>query len=570
MPTKKESTATAVTETKTAKAAVKKTTGAATKTKAAAETAKKAAAQVKKDEAESAPSVAKGKKKNTVRAQKANAGAVKAKTEEVKAEPANITEEPKEVKETLKKAEPKKASTVEKAVAAKEAEEAKTEEKKPAAEEKKKAAVIKRPKAEVTLTESPAKEEARVEVKAEEPAEEAKPKAKKTTARKTAKTTKTASKTAKKTAKAEEPAAKDAEAKPKKTTKKTAAKKSTAKKAEVKEEVKAEETPASAVKAEEPAKAEVKAEPAKEAAPARKEAAPVLEEVREEVKVEEKPARKPVPELTEEKIAAYRSFPLDTLMEMANATGLGKSLDELKHDLANTLDVDGYVADSMISALNRDDSYSFEDDGFDVTVIPFVMDAVYQALPYKASAATDLEKSVHDALEMKLGEDGMKNADVYNSLMDLVRQVLEVGQKQNMNTLDQVNAVIPGDLRALTEHFMDVAYDLLPYWSYDDVKFYEGFIYAVLSQFNDLADLQNRAMMDVADLYIKHGDYGRGDADYNYVIRENQLKDQIYYRFANVYRNFDPQKAKSIAASSLQYVDGRYDYYPRIMEILNS
>jgi len=91
----------------------------------------------------------------------------------------------------------------------------------------------------------------------------------------------------------------------------------------------------------------------------------------------------------------------------------------------------------------------------------------------------------------------------------------------------------------------------------------------VLSHFTDLHDkYANRAMMDVADLYIEHGDYGLGDANYGYIIRENQIKDYIYYRYANVYVDIDREKARSIAQSALQYVDSRYTYYPNIMSIL--
>lgn len=566
MPTKKESTASAVKETKTTKTAARKTTASATKTKAASETAKKSAAAVKKSEAESAPAVAKEKKKNTVRAQKASAKTVtKAKSEEIKAEAAKVEEAAEAPK---KKAEPKKTAKAAAKTAAKEepakaevkaeapkaeakaevkkeepAKEAKAEVKEPA-----KTAVIKRPKAELAKTET----------EAEKPAEEAKPKAKKAPAKKAAAKK---AEPAKATVKEEKPVEEAKKAEPAKEEKPVKAEAKPAAKAEAKPAKKAAAKKAEPAKEEKPAKAEAKKAEVKEEKP--------VETVTETV-VEEAPAAKPAVELTEEKLQAYRAFPLETLLEMTNAAGLTRSLDELKNDLANTLDVDSYVTNAVLEALNSGNELSFEDDGYDVSVIPVVMETIYESLPYKASDATDLEKQVHEALELNLTDDGMKNADVYNKLMDLERQILEVGQKQNMNTLEQVNTVIPGDLRKVTEHFMDVAYDLLPYWSYDDVKFYEGFIYAVISQFDDLKDLENRAMMDVADLYIKHGDYGRGDAEYNYVIRENQLKDQIYYRFANVYRNFDPQKAKSIAASALQYVDGRYDYYPRIMEILNS
>ena len=78
-------------------------------------------------------------------------------------------------------------------------------------------------------------------------------------------------------------------------------------------------------------------------------------------------------------------------------------------------------------------------------------------------------------------------------------------------------------------------------------------------------------MMDVADLYIEHGDYGLGDANYEYILRENQIKDYIYLRFAKIYYDsVDREKAKSIAYSALQYVDERYTYYPDIIAILEN
>ena len=115
---------------------------------------------------------------------------------------------------------------------------------------------------------------------------------------------------------------------------------------------------------------------------------------------------------------------------------------------------------------------------------------------------------------------------------------------------------------------MTVAVTILPGWQYNDVKYYEGFLYSVMAQFADLASWQNRALMDIADLYILHGDYNKGNEDYAYVLRENQLKDQIYYRFANVYVPFDLQRAKGIARDALRVIDGRYDYYPKLIEIL--
>ena len=123
-----------------------------------------------------------------------------------------------------------------------------------------------------------------------------------------------------------------------------------------------------------------------------------------------------------------------------------------------------------------------------------------------------------------------------------------IGQRKNIGDSAIVSELIGADVDAFVAHFFDLAYAILPDWQYDDVKFYEDFAYAVLSQYYDLfTKYQLRILMDVADLYIKHGDY----------------------RFASVYEDIDFNKAKALAYESLQYVDGRYTYYQNIMDIIN-
>ena len=57
---------------------------------------------------------------------------------------------------------------------------------------------------------------------------------------------------------------------------------------------------------------------------------------------------------------------------------------------------------------------------------------------------------------------------------------------------------------------------------------------------------------------------------YGYILRDNQIKDYIYFRYASAYQDIDRNKAKAIAYSSLQYVDDRYTYYPDIMNVVNN
>lgn len=356
--------------------------------------------------------------------------------------------------------------------------------------------------------------------------------------------------------------------------KKTAAKKTTAKKAEepVKEEKKAPVKKTAAKKTVVKEQDE-KAEKAKEAAVD----APSLKEVTiEEVKAVTAPVEEPKkPEeepkaSAEEKAAAYNAFNLDTIIEMANELGIEKTYDDYKKLLIANNDPE-QIAKDLAQEATKAKSFTFEEDGYDVDLIPVLVAKVSDTIDWDAANLLPLGDRIQEACAMELGEDALANTNVYNTLFDTVREVLMIAQQENVHDLAQINEMTGADVKALVVKFMDVAYDILKSWQYNDVKYYEGFIYSVLSQFEELhQQLGTRAMMDVADLLILHGDFGLGDANYHYIIRENNIKDMIYFRFANVYRGIDRDKARAIAHEALQWVDGRYDYYQAILDILHN
>jgi hypothetical protein len=352
-------------------------------------------------------------------------------------------------------------------------------------------------------------------------------------------------------------AKKETKAAASKTKKETKAKTEAAKKAEPAEEVKAEPV--------KEAKAETKAEP---------KTAPVKEEVKA-APVKAEPAKEDVKVLDEakkaEKAKHYNSFELNTVEEMARAMGVKKSQDELRSILLTEADLDKVTADLIAEANLNKDAFDFEEDGYDIDLIPVYVQRVAETMDFKASDYQKLADEINAQLDFVMTSDAQVNADEYQILFELVKKVLMLAQQKDIHSLAELEQIIPADLKALVVKFMDVAYDILKNWQYNDCKFYEGFIFAVLSQFEDIfAELNNRAMMDVSDLYIVHGDFGLGDANYEYILRENQLKDYIYFRFANIYRDIDRNKAKAIASGALRYVDGRFDYYPNIIEILES
>ena len=373
-----------------------------------------------------------------------------------------------------------------------------------------------------------------------------------------------------KKAEASKPAAKKAEEVKKAPAKKTTTKKAAPKKTTTAKKAEPAKKEAAAKKAEEvkkaaPAKktASKKAAPKKTATKAK--AAPKKAAVKKA-----SPAKKPSASKTKkEKLEQYNNFAIDTCLEMAKAMGVAMDYDAYA---AMLLDSDNIkqMAKDVLAKYNVDaKAFSFEKDGYDTDLIEVIFNRISETVDIKASDFKDIAKDIKTHAQYEIQDDATANNEEYQKDFDLVREVLMIGQRKNIHSTEDMKAFVKEDPTDLIGKFMDLALQVLPLFEYDDVKYYENFIYAVLSQFENLHQKWGtRALMDVADLYIKHGDYGLGDANYNYVLRENEIKDMIYYRFANVYVGIDLDKAKAIANSSFQYVDDRYDYYPKIIEIL--
>ena len=229
------------------------------------------------------------------------------------------------------------------------------------------------------------------------------------------------------------------------------------------------------------------------------------------------------------------------------------------------------LAKNIIEGNNiKNGNYDYKELGYDIDLVMVTLDKVAETMDIKAADFKEYKKSITKALNFTMGEDAEANAGEYLDEFKLAEKLLMVGQRKEITEAEALSALIGADVNAYFKHFFTFAYALLPSWQYDDVKYYENFAYAVLSQFSDLYESeQQRIQIDVADLYIKHGDYQLGDELYGYILRDNQIKDYIYYRYASVYKDIDYNKAKSIAYSSFQYVDDRYTYYPNILEIVN-
>ena len=381
-----------------------------------------------------------------------------------------------------------------------------------------------------------------------------------------------------------------------------------AKKEEVKTaEVKKATKPAVEVKKEEVKPAETKKAPAKKAT-TKKAAKPAVEAKKEEVKSAEtkkapakkatksavkvkkeevKPAekKKAATKKTTKKATAkktttkkvttkkmtkeeqYAKLSLDTCLDLAKAMSMNVTRDSIIQQLILNPDVKS-VSKDLVNKYQLTGKFNFEEDGYDEGLVEVLVSKVYETADIKPEKAEDLQADVDHALNYKF-TDVVADGEEYKAQFDTMRKVLMIAQHKDIHDSKKLDEEIGIDVEKFVEEFMDLAYSVLKTWKYEDVDYYEHFIYAVLSQLEDLHDTyRNRIMMDVADLYILHGDYGLGDADYGYILRENQIKDYIYYRYASIYEGVDKDKAKQIANQALQFVDDRFTYYPNIIAVL--
>ena len=356
-------------------------------------------------------------------------------------------------------------------------------------------------------------------------------------------------------------------------TKKAPAKKATTKKAA---------KPAVEAKKEEVKPAEVKKAPAKKAT-TKKAAKPAVEVKKEEVKPAEKKkatAKKTTKKATTKKTTTkkvtikkmtkeeqYAKLSLDTCLDLAKAMSMNVTRDSIIQQLILNPDVKS-VSKDLVNKYQLTGKFNFEEDGYDEDLVEVLVSKVYETADIKPQKAEDLQADVDHALNYKF-TDVVADGEEYKAQFDTMRKVLMIAQHKDIHDSKKLDEEIGIDVEKFVEEFMDLAYSVLKTWKYEDVDYYEHFIYAVLSQLEDLHDTyRNRIMMDVADLYILHGDYGLGDADYGYILRENQIKDYIYYRYASIYEGVDKDKAKQIANQALQFVDDRFTYYPNIIAVL--
>ena len=359
----------------------------------------------------------------------------------------------------------------------------------------------------------------------------------------------------------------------KQTKKQTKPKKEVVKKEEVKKVVSKK---AAAVKAEVPSK---KTSDTKKTA-TKKTVANKAVKASVEKETKPKEAKKVPVKKTVKKVAAkktskkvgidYSTRSLEECIHIMQLLGVNYDYSNYESILFQQEDLDAICEDIMIANALEAKIKESKIKDYDTGIVMATLGKVMDTMLISAPQFKELKKEVSAILKFSKGEDNQINAKHYLDTFNVAEKILVVGQRRNITNCKDAKAIMKIDVEKFFMYFFDLAYDTLKTWQYEDVEYYQQFAFAIVSQFEDLYEAnQNRIQMDCADLFILQNDQGRGDYEYNYVLRDNTIKDYIYYRFASIYVNIDLGKAKAIAQDSFQWVDDRYDYYPKLVEIVN-
>ena len=119
------------------------------------------------------------------------------------------------------------------------------------------------------------------------------------------------------------------------------------------------------------------------------------------------------------------------------------------------------------------------------------------------------------------------------------------------------------------EKFTDLAKKVLIDEKYKEIKKYESFIFSFLTQFTNLYETyEYPLLMNIADLYIAHGDYDKGDNYYRYILREEHGNLDVYLNWSKGYLTIDEEKSRSIAHEAIELMEENSPQYSDFLDIL--
>ena len=290
--------------------------------------------------------------------------------------------------------------------------------------------------------------------------------------------------------------------------------------------------------------------------PARKAAKKAVEEVKEDKtkKAVKRPAKKAEAEVV------VLPFTVEEGIQKMNAMNIFYTFDEY-HRLLIEKETIPKAMEAIIDECKLVD--------FDRSVLEVLYGDLVRSVDVKTSDFKAMKKTLEEIMNRKTTS-FEEDSQLYHDAFYFAGKLLEYGERFKLSTTDKLKAWTGVDMVQYYNFYMDMALKVLPEWADKDVDIYEDFMSEVCTQFTDLcAELEFRFQIDLADIQIAHGFYSKGDSTFEYLLRENEIKDYIYYRYAHAYVDINLDKAKWIANRAFAVVDKRYVYYPLLVEIAN-
>lgn len=329
------------------------------------------------------------------------------------------------------------------------------------------------------------------------------------------------------------------------------------KKPAVKKTVKKEEKTEAKKEVKKTVKKEEKAEAKKE----------VKKTAKKAVKKEEKAVDKNA--LSKEEKADLKSFyenitADDCLNIMYNTLKVTYTRDDYVKLLLEEKDKDK-LAESIIKEYNVEAlNLNYRDYGYDLNIVRIALDKLESIIPVKVN---DLESMKKDMEEIVYKEE--YNWEGYHSAFRMLEKLLVIGQRMDIHDSKEIEEKTGAEIVPFMSYFFNAAAYILPQCNFTDVEFLEDFGCEFLAQFDDLYEIfEEEFQICIAQLYIKHDHTKRGDEDFEYLLRENKIKDYIFFRYVEAYVGKDLDKAKAIGYRALNYIDDRYVYYQNIKNVL--
>ena len=197
----------------------------------------------------------------------------------------------------------------------------------------------------------------------------------------------------------------------------------------------------------------------------------------------------------------YAKLSLDTCLDLAKAMSMDVTRESIILQLILNPDVKS-VSENLVNKYQLTGKFNFEEDGYDEGLVEVLVSKVFETADIKPQKPEDLQADVAHALNYKF-TDVVADGEEYKDQFDTMRNVMMIAKHKDIHDSKKLEEEVGVDVEKFVEEFMDLAYSVLKTWKYEDVDYYEHFIFAVLSLLEDLHNkYSNRIMMDVADLYF--------------------------------------------------------------------